>query len=415
MKACVIWLLAGAALALEPASGPAHRPVELRRPVQDKNFFLLSLVEREPAVRAAIQQDSTLAGLRADRAAAINRAVSQCGADLECNTIAFRWTDEQISRAAAALAGLYRTSAATRALTDGPLRLSGMWVRYQDLSSGDLLARAWSDCVRGINHTIDVYGLGKPPRYPPIDAITYDPKGDSWRRIVHHLVTLIEDDRPSLDLPWSGSLRFALELMAFNHRDEAGRFEPLEAGENAAAFRRVKSIDWNRYPYSVIVVPGSGNDRPGVRFSPNGMIRDEIAVKRFREGKAPFLLVSGGFVHPSQTEFCEAIEMKRDLMTRFGIREDAIIVDPHARHTTTNLRNAARLLYRYGIPFDRKALVTSDPSQSQYIEAAGFAKRCTEELGYMPVRLLGRKSAFDLEFLPLADSLQADAIDPLDP
>jgi len=290
-----------------------------------------------------------------------------------------------------------------------------MCARYQDFSSGDLLARAWSDCARGINHAIDIYGLGKPPRYPQIDAITYDPKADSWRRIVQHLVALIEDDRPSLDLPWSGSLRFALELMAFNHRDEAGRFEPLEAGENAAAFRRVKSIDWNRYPYSVIVVPGSGNDRPGVRFSPNGMIRDEIAVKRFREGKAPFLLVSGGFVHPGQTEFCEAIEMKRDLMTRFGISEDAIIVDPHARHTTTNLRNAARLLYRYGIPFDRKALVTSDPSQSQYIEAAGFAKRCTEELGYMPVRLLGRKSAFDLEFLPLADSLQADAIDPLDP
>jgi hypothetical protein len=266
-----------------------------------------------------------------------------------------------------------------------------------------------------MNRAIEVYGLGKAPRYPPIDSITGDPKSEAWRRIVQHLVALLQDNRDTLDLTWSGSLRFALELMTLNNRDEAGRFEPMEAGENAAAFRRVKTIDWSRYPYTAIVVPGSGNDRPGVRLSPNGKLRDEIAVKRFREGKAPFLLVSGGFVHPNQTEFAEAIEMKRDLMTRFGIAEDAILVDPHARHTTTNLRNAARLLYRYGIPFDRKALVTTDLSQSQYIEAAGFAKRCSEELGYMPVRLLTRKSVFDLEFLPLAASLQADPADLLDP
>ena len=127
------------------------------------------------------------------------------------------------------------------------------------------------------------------------------------------------------------------------------------------------------------------------------------------------MIVSGGFVHPSQTEYSEAIEMKRDLMTRFRIPEEAILVDPHARHTTTNMRNAARLLYRYGIPFDRKALVTSDPGQSDYIENQTFAKRCVDELGYVPYRLLGRTSAFDLEFLPLRDSLQSDPRDPLDP
>jgi hypothetical protein len=107
--------------------------------------------------------------------------------------------------------------------------------------------------------------------------------------------------------------------------------------------------------------------------------------------------------------------MKRDLMTRFGIPEDAILVDPHARHTTTNMRNAARLIYRYGIPFDRKALVTSDPGQSEYIENRTFAKRCVDELGYVPYRLLGRISAFDLEFVPGRDSLQSDPRDPLDP
>jgi hypothetical protein len=165
----------------------------------------------------------------------------------------------------------------------------------------------------------------------------------------------------------------------------------------------------------VIVVPGAGNDLTGVALSPGGKLRDDIAAKRFHDGKAPFVLVSGGFVHPAHTEFSEAIEMKRDLMSRLGVPANAIIVDPHARHTTTNMRNAARLLYRYGAPFDKKALVSTDPQQSTYIEGAGFAKRCVDELGYVPYKLLGRISQFDLEFLPVVDSLQSDPKDLLDP
>jgi hypothetical protein len=266
-----------------------------------------------------------------------------------------------------------------------------------------------------MNHMIDVYGLGKPPRYPAIDSMTYDVKSPAYARVVQTLAAVLEDDRASLDLFFAPSLRFALETMFLNHRDEAGRFEPMEAGENAAAYRRMKSVKWSDYPYSVIVVPGAGNDRPGVPLSAGAKLRDEIAAKRWRERKAPFLLVSGGFVHPIRTEYAEAIEMKRDLMTRFGIPAEAIIVDPHARHTTTNMRNAARLMYRYGMPFEKKALVTSDLSQSAYIENANFAKRCMDELGYVPYKLLGRISPFDLEFTPLLDSLHADAQEPLDP
>src|SRR5262249_42281975 len=150
----------------------------------------------------------------------------------------------------------------------------------------------------------------------------------------------------------SAPVRFAVELMLLNQRDEAGRYEPMEAGENAGAFSRMRSVEWKRYPYSVIVVPGAGGDRPGIRLSPGGKLRDEIASKRFRDGKAPFVLVSGGHVHPQRTEYAEAIEMKRDLVTRLGVPANAVIVDPHARHTTTNMRNAARLMYRYGMPFE---------------------------------------------------------------
>jgi hypothetical protein len=415
MRTATFLFVLGTALAFQNATEPEHRPVELRSPVEDKNFYLLSALERTPGARDAIHANPVLARIATERLAALDRAVDSCNLDIECHAAAFRWSDAQMEEAARALAALYRTSPAIRTLTDGPLRATGLYVRYQDLGGPDLLEHAWSDCIRGIDRAIDVYALGKPPRYPAIDSITYDARTEAHGRVVQHVAAVLEDDRASLDSAFSTSLRFALDLMMVNRRDEAGRFEPMETGENAAAFRSAKSVEWSRYPYTVIVVPGSGNDRPGVRLSPNGALRDEIAAKRFREGKAPFILVSGGFVHPSQTEFSEAIEMKRDLIARFGIPDAAIIVDPHARHTTTNMRNAARLLYRYAIPFDRKALVSTDPDQSRYIEDPLFARRCTDELGYVPFRLLGRISPLDLEFLPVRESLQADPQDPLDP
>jgi hypothetical protein len=397
------------------AAQPLHVSVRLEAPVQDKNFYLLSMLERTPDVRDAVSAEPTLARIAAERLAALDKAAKTCNLDLDCYAAAFQWSDAQAKDAGRALAGLYRTSPAVRRLADGALRESGMYVRYQSLGGDQLLEHTWTDCIRGINRMIDVYGLGKAPRYPAIDSITYDVKSDAWRHIVQNLAAMLEDDHEKPVLFSSPSMRFGLELMWLNHRDEAGRYEPMETGENAAAVLRIKSMDWTKYPYSVIVVPGAGNDLPGFRLSPEGKLRDEIAAKRFREGKAPFLLVSGGFVHPSQTEFAEAIEMKRDLTMRFGIPADAILIDPHARHTTTNMRNAARLMYRYGMPFDKKALVTTDLGQSQSIESAAFAKRCMDELGYVPQQILGRTSPFDLEFRPTLDSLQADPQDPLDP
>jgi hypothetical protein len=415
MRSITGLLLAGVACAGAQTVQPMHAPVAMQSPVLDKNFYLLTLLERTPVVHAQIKGDSTLNKIAEERLAAMDQAAKACGTDLDCNTQAFRWSDGQAREAGHALGALYRKSPLVRGLADGPLRASGMYVLYQELSGEDLLKHAWDDCVHGMNQAIEVYGIGKAPRYPAIDAMTYDPKTDSYRQVVQGLVLVLEDDRPALDLFFMPSLRFSSELILLNHRDEAGRYEPMELGENAAAFKRVKTVPWAKYPYSVIVVPGAGNDQPGVSLSPTGRLRDELAAKRFRDGKAPFLIVSGGFVHPIRTEFSEAIEMKHDLMTRFGIPADSIIVDPHARHTTTNMRNAARLIYRYGIPFDKTALVTTDPSQSRNIESSAFDQRCMDELGYVPHKILSRISPFDLTFLPIRGSLQANPLEPLDP
>jgi hypothetical protein len=107
--------------------------------------------------------------------------------------------------------------------------------------------------------------------------------------------------------------------------------------------------------------------------------------------------------------------MKKDLMARYKIPEHAILIDPHARHTTTNFRNAARLIYRYGIPPEKMALVTTSMYQSYYIGDMNLDERCEKELGYVPYHLFERLSKFDIEFKPRIESLHADPMDPLDP
>ena len=326
-----------------------------------------------------------------------------------------KWSAADAARAEAALRRLYRDSQAVRQIVDGPLRRGGVLLRFGDKGGEEMLAQGWSEAVANANHIVDVYCLGAAPRYPAIDSISYDAKSAAFGGLVKAAAQVMNEDASAMELFFQPSLRFALEMLRANLRDEAGRLEPLETGENRAAVRRIKSVRWDKFAYSAIVVPGSGPDRENFALSPWGRLRLELAARRYREGKAPFLIVSGGYAHPSQTLHCEAIEMKRSLMTDFGVPEDAILIEPHARHTTTNLRNAVRQLYRDGFPFDKPGLITTDPSQSASIESAAFIKRCNDEMGYMPVKGLRRTSPFDLEFTGVIDSLELDARDPLDP
>lgn len=399
----------------QPLPEAARAPITWVKPAQDKNFYLLSLLERDPAVKKAISADAVLQQLGEAKRQALTKAVASCEVAATCYTAALKLSDAEIAGADRALGSLFVANSDLRKLVEGPMRASGMFQRYHSLPSREMLSRAWNDAAKGLNYFIDVYGTGKAPRYPEIDSITYDPKSQNYARLLHIIETVMVDDLKSLDLFFSPSLRFAIELMEANHRDEAGRFEPMHLGENAAPFRRIAATDWTRYQYTAIVVPGSGNDRPDVAFSPWGRQRNMLAARRWHAGLAPFIIVSGGYVHPNRTPYNEAIEMRRSLIEEFGVPADAIIIEPHARHTTTNIRNAVRLMYRYNIPTDRPALITTDIYQSQNIESDGFVQRNNRELGYQPHKILRRTSPSDLEFLPMIDSLHADAIEPLDP
>lgn len=75
---------------------PAHAPVALRDPLQDKNFFLLSATERTPAVRSLVQSDPALARIAAAKRSTLSDAPRACVADVACYANAMRWTDDEI-------------------------------------------------------------------------------------------------------------------------------------------------------------------------------------------------------------------------------------------------------------------------------------------------------------------------------
>lgn len=86
-----------------------------------------------------------------------------------------------------------------------------------------------------------------------------------------------------------------------------------------------------------------------------------LAARRFKDALAPLIVVSGGFCNSSQTLFNEALEMKRELMRAYAIPEQAILIEPFARYTTTNLHNTERLLFDIGAPLDRPVHRLSKP------------------------------------------------------
>jgi hypothetical protein len=357
------------------------------QPVRDKNFYLFAILEQNPPN-----------DLRLDRIAAAKRAALTSAVNF---IESIRWTPEEVATVSEVLANF---PAAYE-----PLQQSRLYGPKPDL------VKCWQQAAAAMNRIYDVYALGKPPRYPDIDSISFDPQSASFQRMLAVIRAVMTDEPDGHPLFFHAPLRFALELLRANWRDEAGRFEPMEKGENKLAFDRIPDIRWDEYKYAAIIVPGSGTDRPNQAMSPWGRARVTLAARRFKAGLAPFLIVSGGYVHPKQTPYCEALEMKKALITEFSIPADAIIIEPHARHTTTNLRNAARLLYRYNFPDTKPALITTDHGQSAYIENPAFAQRCQAELGYLPFRNLKRISQFDLEMIPAMDSLLVDPLDPLDP
>jgi len=394
---------------------PLKGIIAMNDSVLEKNFYLFSLISRDQRVLSIFRESSTLSQISTLHAQ-ITGEVFKASESMNISRFSeLVFSDQHIESAGVEMVRLYDSSPEVRKMVESKLRPTGMYYRYHNLSGGELLNQAWRDCAAGVNNAIRVYGLGMKGRSNDIDGISYDTKNPIFGGLLHNVLGVVIEDRKPQDGFYADTLRLALRLMEINRRDEAARFEPMERGENKAAYRAIKRTDWSKFQYSSILVPGYGPEEQGVALSPIGKLALGLAVERYKKGWAPFIMVSGGYVHPKQTPYCEALEMKRSLMRDFGIPEKVILIEPHARHTTTSLRNAARLLYRYEIPFEKAVVVTTNTYQSKEIESRAFADRCQRVFGYQPHKVGERLSPFDVVIYPQIDSLYMDPQDPLDP
>lgn len=383
--------------------------------VQSKNWYLLTLLESLPEVKSLLEKDSELAAVAGLKYQNLETSVKECKSDFLCYTGKMKFSVQEIEAVGARLEALYSENNALGKLVKQHLIPSGTYILFKEASEKALLRKAWEQDAKGINHTIEVYAEGKKPNYPAIDSIEFKTFAKSYPVLVYDATEVVRQEKKNSSLFFGPSMHYALQFLEVNERHEAADYEPMASTVNKAALERVKKIDWNKFKYTLVLVPGAGPDTHDRALSEGGMLRCRVAALRYFEGLAPYILVSGGRVHPFKTKYSEAYEMKKFLMETLKVPENVIIMDPHARHTTTNMRNGVRLLYRYGMPVEKPCLVSTIRSQSYSITSEAFVNRCMREINHVPYKLGKRLSETDFEFYPVLDALHIDADEPLDP
>jgi hypothetical protein len=388
-------------------------------PIVDKNFYLLTAIEKSLPVSKVMSNEPFLKALLARKSDIIKRHVMDTCASPFSLLNDFKISQAESGQLDSIQRILYKlNTTAFDDLVNKHLRPSGFYQRFTNETNLDFLLKAWGQYAVGINYIIDQFGLGKKMRYPRIDSASYDINSRYYRIVIKDMMAAIDEKTSTMTLFYKPSLSIALQLMHANDRDEPARHEPMEQRGNKAAYEQVKKTDWSKYKYAAVVVPGNGPELSHTPLSPLNKMRLDFVADRFRKGWASFIIVSGGYCYPFKTTHAEAVEMKKYLNTKHGIDEKHIIIDPHARHTTTNFRNANRLMIRYGFPTDKLSVFVSTKGQIDYVmnlTPINFDKRNENELGYLPYIGKNRISNHDIEYLPNLFCLHLDPYDPLDP
>ncbi|MEN2711396.1 YdcF family protein [Sphingomonas sp. NPDC092331] len=382
-------MLSAAALAVTVLAAPASAGAVddgVMAALSARLFPLLDAAGHDPAALERIARApgmESVLRVRQERRAA-------CGTDLVCRAQALLWSDREadaVRRAVAQAQGL-------PAADDGP-------------------AAQVDREIGGINMIVRTYALGAIPATAIDGPGTVSPQDHRAR--LQAADWIAETPRAGSAQRLDPSIDYALALLDMSDRTDAIGHEPLTGGANAAAMARAKTLDWHRYRYSAMIVTGVGPEIEGEPLSPFGKYHLRLAARRFAQGDIAFILVTGGRAHPRATPFTEADEMRKALIDRYGVPPEAILIEPYARHTTTNLRNASRLLARLGAPVEAEAVIVCNPLQSAYIESAKFTERNAAELGYQPGKVVRRISPTELVFRPSPASERVDPRDPLDP
>jgi hypothetical protein len=380
--------------------------------VQAKNYYLLTLFEQDKAVNQLLKTDAEFVRITQKKIKDLNTSITECK-DASCFTDRVKFTDDEIKTVGNELTALCKPGSALMQLVKEQLIPSYTYSLYKNVTPAELLVKAWEQDAAGINYTISVYADGKKPNYPLIDSISFNTKPKRYATLLYDVNATLIGDVKGTRLFFEPAMHAALLYLQINERQDPDNYEPMAQTVNKAAVEHIKTLKWDKYPYTVILIPGAGPDEPAVALSAEGMLRCRLAAQEYFKGQAPFIMPSGGKVHPYKTKYCEAEEMKTYMIKVLHIPEYAIIMEPHARHTTTNMRNGVRLMYKYGFPATKPGLVITDKSQTDAILV--MAVRCEKELKYVPYKLGKHLAETEVEFFAVPEAMQINPYEPLDP
>lgn len=365
--------------------------------VQDKGFYFLTVLQDSPAVLADLLMDPTLAAASTARDSAIRSAATTCNGDATCITNALAFSSSDITSIANAISARLVSSGNLGAIVTSQMRPSGAFNAHATMSDANLVAQAWTDSANWLNGAIITYA----------NELTAAQLQTALNLVIAQHAAPMNFFTPAMTM--------TLAILDADNRDNAAEDEPIDQGENKAVLANIPSIDFSQYAFSMLVVPGIGPTDSTTMISDGSKTHADLAAARFAAKYAPIFALTGGRVHPDRTTYAEALEMKNYLMTTYAIPENVIMVDPYARHTTTNLRNVSRLAFRYGVPTTKPALVVTDYGQTLTINSDTFLTTSQTEMGLVAWREVAELSQNDTCFLPSVIVLQQNGADPLDP
>ncbi|MCC9138674.1 YdcF family protein [Pontibacter silvestris] len=377
-----------------------------------KTFNFLEVIDKSDVLKQEVKQNAVLRNLAKQYAGRVEKALTSCK-DATCYASALKWSEQEVQTIHKELKGLYSGNSNFRNALTKTLRKESYHHKYKGEIDSTTIRKAWKDTALGLNHILDVYFAGKGARYPAIDSISFDTSDQNFVALIHQSLGSEVKAQDQKALFYKLPMHAALKALELNGRDEAARYEPLLNGYNKKPYQALKGTSWDKYPYSMILVLGHGPEDPAIALDAGGAHYCEVAAQMYKEGVAPFIVVSGGNVHPYKTPYNEAEEMKKYLVGKLGIPDEAVFIEPHARHTTTNLRNVSRMIYRYNIPDHKPVLTLTNPDHSKY--TLHISDRCMRELTYLPFRGMTKISDETNAFFPEPEAFRVNPFEPLDP
>lgn len=380
--------------------------------LEKRIFYLLSEIENTTAIKNILQKDELFSNIYLQKINGYN-TYSHCN-DIQCLVNTLLYSDSEKVTIQHELGKLYHKSKTVRSFVHDKIRASHFYELSNSLNDSLLLIHAWNEEVKGMTHIVNAYLLHRDLIYPAIDSAKYSTTSKGYFDTIKSLINDELPENKSNRLFFTPLSHLTLAILQLNGRNEAGRFEPLSLA-NSAAYKSAGKTAWSRYTYSAILVFGAGPGKETIHFSKENQMRCDSAIALYKKGIAPFIIVSGGFVHPFMTHHCEAVEMSNYLVNQCNIPANVVIIEPYARHTTTNIRNANRILIENKFPLNKPVLGVSSKSHIDYIVGQQFVDVLHRDISFVPFAGMRRVSVCEASYLPLISSMQINSQEPLDP